>query len=64
MTWLLSRARAIASGAILLGVVQALGQVDFNNILFQLLTSFFTLLVSLLLGDTSALENGSGGAFA
>jgi|GEM_PF-6311676 len=51
----MNRARFLAPGAALLGLLQAANMIDFNQILFQFLAQFLSLFVAVLFGNTSSL---------
>jgi len=57
-TWMY-RMHLLASGAVTLGVLQAIRDIDFNQIWFQLLTTLLNLIITLVLGGspTSLLLN-------
>jgi hypothetical protein len=53
---------ALSHGALMPGILQALGMVDFNNILFQFLATILSTLVAVLLGgDLGDVQAGLGG---
>jgi hypothetical protein len=52
---LIRRLYLLSSGAALLGILQALGQVNFNQILFQFLSGLASLLVTIFLGGDPSL---------
>lgn len=43
----------LSSGGVTFGLLQAWGMIDFNNILFEFLLTFATLIITALLGDAS-----------
>lgn len=47
---LIRRLYLVANGGLMFGLLQAFGMVNFNNILFEFLLTFATLLVTALLG--------------
>lgn len=60
-----TKARPLIGGGVMLGVLQAVQHIDFNEIWFQFLLMWLSALAALLLGGdpTEALTSGSGSLF-
>lgn len=55
--WKIARkAYPLACGGVTLGVLQSLDAINFNNIWFQIVYTFFNTLIALLLGGSSTNE--------
>ena len=65
MEWKMNRLHSLASGVVTLGILQAVQNVDFNQIWFLFLQTILNVVVALLLGGdlSTVFESGSGSTF-
>ncbi|GMU84211.1 MAG: hypothetical protein IT450_07910 [Phycisphaerales bacterium] len=60
MTKMLIRLRPLLVGGTTLGLIQGLGQINYNSLLFQFLGTWINILVALIFGgDLSNFNNGN-----
>jgi len=60
MQWWMSKLRPLTCGGVTVGLIQAVGQIDFNQIWFQFWLTILNAFIALLFGQDPSEYSGGG----